>query len=77
MPMPMLTLMLTLLPCALQVKPFDSGEARRIITEQLGKPLDELFADAETAFENPIAAASLGQVRNEAWVGLERGNPPR
>lgn len=46
-----------------QVKPFDSGDARRILREQLGKPLGEIFLDADTAFEVPVAAASLGQVR--------------
>lgn len=45
-----------------QVEPFDSGDARKILAEQLGKPLDDVFLDADTAFETPIAAASLGQV---------------
>lgn len=47
----------------LQVKPFDSGEAREILARQLGQPLSEVFQDADTAFDFPIAAASLGQVR--------------
>ncbi|CAM9138698.1 unnamed protein product [Ectocarpus sp. 12 AP-2014] len=45
-----------------RVKPFDSGDARRILEQQLGKPLREIFLDADTAFEIPVAAASLGQV---------------
>lgn len=53
-------------PCGVactQVNPFDSGDARRILEQQLGKPLREIFLDADTAFEIPVAAASLGQVR--------------
>lgn len=46
-----------------QVKPFDSGDARKILEQQLGRPLGEIFLDAGTAFEVPVAAASLGQVR--------------
>ena len=46
-----------------QVKPFDSGDARKILEQQLGRPLGEIFLDADTAFEVPVAAASLGQVR--------------
>ncbi|CAM9379767.1 unnamed protein product [Choristocarpus tenellus] len=45
-----------------QVAPFSSEEARNILKEQLGRPLNEIFLDADTAFEKPVAAASLGQV---------------
>lgn len=48
------------------MKPFNSGDARDILTQQLGRPLAEVFADADTAFEVPVAAASLGQVRVRA-----------
>lgn len=48
----------------LQVKPFSSADARDILVSQLGKPLREVFLDADTAFEVPVAAASLGQVRD-------------
>ncbi|CAM9495053.1 unnamed protein product [Pylaiella littoralis] len=45
-----------------RVRPFDSGDARKILEDQLGKPLREIFLDHDTAFEIPVAAASLGQV---------------
>ncbi|CBN74481.1 protein kinase:ABC1 family [Ectocarpus siliculosus] len=51
-----------------RVNPFDSGDARRILEQQLGKPLREIFLDADTAFEIPVAAASLGQVYKATLV---------
>lgn len=59
-----------------QVKPFDSGDARRILREQLGKPLGEIFRDADTAFETPVAAASLGQVRTPGRAKIARKRTP-
>jgi len=44
-----------------QVPPFSSEEALQILTEQLGKDPREVFTDV-SAFEKPLAAASLGQV---------------
>ena len=41
------------------VPPFEYGEACRIITEEFGKPIDEVFA---TFSCEPFASASLGQV---------------
>lgn len=41
------------------VPPFDSAEARRIVEEDLGAPLESLF---DSFSLEPIAAASLGQV---------------
>lgn len=38
---------------------FDSGVARAVVEEQLGKPLDEIFSEFG---EEPVAAASLAQV---------------
>lgn len=38
---------------------FGAAEAKRIVEEQLGAPLDEKFSYFE---DQPIAAASLGQV---------------
>src|SRR5437870_4094986 len=42
-----------------EVKPFASSEARRIVEEDLGAPIEELFQRFEEA---PFAAASIGQV---------------
>lgn len=42
-----------------RVSPFPYSEARSIIEREMGKPLDEIFAAFE---EEPIAAASVGQV---------------
>ncbi|HRW49854.1 MAG TPA: AarF/UbiB family protein [Caldilinea sp.] len=41
------------------VEPFDSAEAERIVERELGQPVDELFADFDSA---PLAAASTAQV---------------
>jgi len=38
---------------------FNSDEARRIIEEELGRPIDEVFSELS---EEPVAAASLAQV---------------
>lgn len=45
--------------------PFDSDAARGILEASLGKKVDEVFEQID---EEPIAAASLGQVRG-AGVG--------
>ncbi|CAN0102449.1 unnamed protein product [Discosporangium mesarthrocarpum] len=45
-----------------QVPPFSSEEAKAILSSELGRPLSQVFSDADTAFVKPIAAASLGQV---------------
>eukprot|EP00793_Prasinoderma_coloniale_P007135 PRCOL_00006987-RA len=44
------------------VQPFASDEARAILEDELGGPLSRTFADADAAFAEPVAAASLGQV---------------
>src|SRR5262245_12053257 len=41
------------------VPPFPHDEAMRIVERELGRPLDELYAEIES---RPVAAASLGQV---------------
>ncbi len=41
-----------------RLPPFDTGDARRIITEELGASVEELF----TEFAEPVAAASVAQV---------------
>lgn len=43
------------------VKIFPTVEARRVLEEGLGRPVDTVF---EWLSEDPIAAASLGQVRS-------------
>ncbi len=42
-----------------QVPPFPAAQARAIVEEELGKPLEALFANFE---EQPIASASIAQV---------------
>ncbi len=42
-----------------QVPPFDSAVAKRIVEEELGAPISELFLSFD---ENPVAAASIAQV---------------
>ncbi|MCK5019509.1 MAG: AarF/ABC1/UbiB kinase family protein, partial [Candidatus Peribacteraceae bacterium] len=42
-----------------RVAPFDSIQAKKIVEQELGKPLDQLFKQFES---KPIAAASLSQV---------------
>lgn len=55
--------MLTGLHAVLQdnVPPFDSDQARAILEASLGKKVEEVFTEFGEA---PIAAASLGQVKN-------------
>ncbi len=42
-----------------QVPPFEGSEARKIIAEELGRSIEELFSRFD---ENPIASASISQV---------------
>ncbi|CAG9463928.1 unnamed protein product [Pedinophyceae sp. YPF-701] len=42
-----------------RVRPFSTGEAREILTEELGRPPEEVF---QCLSERPVAAASIGQV---------------
>lgn len=44
-----------------QVAPFSSDEARTLISEQLGRPLEDVFEDV-SVFDKPVASASIGQV---------------
>lgn len=53
--------------CVLQddVPPFPDEQAFSIIQQQLGRPLEAVFSSIS---EQPVAAASLGQVRVCVWV---------
>lgn len=42
-----------------RLAPFPNHEAMSVIEEELGQPLDVMFSEIS---EDPIAAASLGQV---------------
>jgi len=64
------------LRCLDDVPPFDGGTARRVVEEDLGAPVHELFASFD---ERPLAAASIGQVHGctlrdgrQAVVKLQR-----
>lgn len=49
-----------------RVPPFPSVEAKKLIINGLGKPVEEIFSDFSS---EPVAAASLGQVR-ESMVNV-------
>ncbi|MEO8092419.1 MAG: AarF/UbiB family protein [bacterium] len=61
------------------VAPFPGREARRVVEEELGRPLGSVFAEFE---EEPFAAASLSQVDRERTTArvltmeLIEGTPP-
>lgn len=60
------------------VPPFSAAEARACIEQQLGKPLDEVFAEFP---EQPAASASIAQVYRarlrdtDAWVAVKVQRP--
>jgi ubiquinone biosynthesis protein len=54
------------------VPPFSSEDARAIIEEQLGAPVNEVFADFE---DKPMASASIGQV-HKAKLRTPEGEVP-
>ena len=41
------------------IPPFDTPTARRVVEQELGRPIDDIFVDFSA---EPIAAASLAQV---------------
>jgi ubiquinone biosynthesis protein len=58
------------------VPPFSFSDARQIVEQELGSPLEEVFSDFQ---ERPVAAASIGQVHaarlpdgNEVVVKIQR-----
>jgi hypothetical protein len=52
----------------MQVAPFSSEEARAMVEAETGRPLAELFDDV-SAFDAPVAAASIGQVYKVSDAG--------
>jgi len=60
------------------VPPFSAAEARVIVERELGRPIDEVFADFP---EEPMASASIAQVYRaklrdtEAWVAVKVQRP--
>ena len=62
------------------VPPFSFSDARQIVEQELGSPLEEVFSDFQ---ERPVAAASIGQVHaarlpdgNEVVVKIQRPGLP-
>ena len=56
-----------------RVAPFDGGEARRIVEQQLGQPIAALYAEFD---ETPLASASIAQVHPARLHGSD-GAPGR
>lgn len=57
-----------------RVEPFTSEEARALIRAELGCPLEEVFTDIRD-FDNPVAAASIGQVYKATLKRGVEGKP--
>ncbi|WP_224816473.1 2-polyprenylphenol 6-hydroxylase [Hasllibacter sp. MH4015] len=47
-----------------KLPPFDTSDARRVVAEEMGRPVDEIFS----AFSDPVAAASIAQVHRATLV---------
>src|SRR5262249_11152577 len=63
------------------VRPFPFSDVERVVSEDLGQPIDRLFIEFE---ETPLAAASIGQVHRATLpngkrvaVKVQRPNAPR
>lgn len=52
-----------------EVPPFEFTKVREVVEEQMGQSLDKLFAEFE---ENPLAAASIGQVHRARLIDTKQ-----
>lgn len=56
-----------------QVPPFPQSQALQIVEENFGVPVDAVLEEGSAAFREPVAAASLGQVRQKKKKSAAHG----